>query len=150
MKNYIASTIAVTGLIIFVFGMESAAQTVTRITAEVPFDFYVGNELLPKGRYEFEPATRQTLSSSLIVRPVMKSARRSMIVPVIVSHARPSDGDISLRFSRYGSVHYLSGIHADVDGLSMKLLPTSTEKQLAKRYEVGQPVTIRPASMARN
>ena len=70
MKKYIATTIAATGLIVFIFGMECAAQTNRRLVADIPFDFYVDEGKLPSGRYEFETTMRQTTTGGLIVRPV--------------------------------------------------------------------------------
>lgn len=149
MKNYIAGTIAATGLIIFVFGMDCIAQNTTRITAEIPFDFYVGSELLPKGRYEFERANRNSLPSSLIIRPAIKSPRKAMIVPTIVASAGRGT-EFQLTFTRYSTVHYLSTVHTNVGDVGMKLLRTSKEKQLAKRYEPSTPVTIRTTDVAGN
>lgn len=150
MKNYLASTIAATGLIIFIFGMDSVAQTATRAMADIPFDFYVGTELLPKGQYEFQAASIQTYPSSLIIRPVMKSPRRAMIVATIAHNTDAREDGFSLVFNQYGSVHYLSSISTGPGGLALRLIRTSLEKQLAKRFEQPSPVAIRSGDTAGN
>ena len=144
MKNYLASTIAATGLIIFIFGMDCAAQSSTRITADIPFDFYVGGELLPKGSYEFEPASKQSYPTSLIIRPRVKSPRRAMIVPTLANAASQPGERPALVFNRYGSVHYLSTVSADAGGMALRLRRTSAEKLMAQEVERSQPVTILP------
>jgi hypothetical protein len=149
MRNHIAGTIAITGLIIFIFGTDCNAQSVGRVVADIPFDFYVGQELLSKGKYEFEQAGRQTSPSAVIIRPLAKSARRSMIVPTIASSIRRSDNGFSLTFNRYGEVFYLATIQADAGGLVMKLNRTSEETQLSKRVDP-TPRIIRPNGMAGN
>ena len=148
MKNYLASTIAATGLIIFIFGMDCAAQSVPRVTADIPFDFYVGGELLPKGTYEFEPASKQSYPTALIIRPRAKTARRAMIVPSMANAASQSKDGPAVVFNRYGSVHYLSTITTDAGGMAFRLLRTSAEKRLAREIEPAKPVMIQPMETA--
>ena len=148
MKNYLASTIAATGLIIFIFGMDCAAQGVTRITAEIPFDFYVGGQLLPKGSYDFEPASKQSYPTSLIIRPRVKTARRAMIVPTMGNAASQPGDRLAVIFNRYGSIHYLSSINGDAGGMAMRLPRTSAEKRLAQEVERSTPIMIQPTETA--
>ena len=149
MKNYLATTIAATGLIIFILSINAGAQTNTRITADIPFDFYVGMERLPGGRYEFEPASPRTYPSPLIIRPVMKAGRKTMIVPALANDPKKGDG-FAVIFNRYGSVHYLSGISSQAGGLALRLSRTSAEKQTAKQHERAVPVAVRPRDTTGN
>ena len=149
MKTYIANTLAAVGLIIFFFGMESSAQTANRIVADVPFDFFVRNEKLSAGRYEFESATPQAAPGAVIVRYFEGTERRSMIVPAMANSPR-RDGSMGLVFNRYGSTHYLSGVAIDsVDG-GLKLVKTSREKELAREFQRSVPVTVSPIVTAAN
>lgn len=141
MKNYIATTIAATGLIVFVFGMECAAQTAGRLVANIPFDFYVGDEKLPKGRYEFESTSRHANAGAVVVRPTVKSERPSLIVATMTEIARPGQEPV-LIFNRYGSVYFLSRVNLSPEEVSFKLRRTSAEAQTAKQQQV-MPVTIR-------
>lgn len=145
MKNYIAGSIIATGLIIFVFGFEVSAQTPDRLVADIPFEFYVRNEKLPAGRYEFERSTRLTFPSPLIVRSINGPARRSLIVPTIAGTPGNvvSDG-LRITFRRYGgSVSFLSGLDLSGDGLAMTIARTSVERELARQGMIDTPVTIR-------
>ena len=150
MKQYIASTVAATGLIIFIFAMDVAAQNANRTVADIPFDFYVGKELLPSGKYQFEAASRTAYPSGLIVRSVAKTARRSMIVPTLADDPAPATQTPAITFNRYGSVHYLSGISSEPGSFSLRLRKTSDEKSVARQFNRVSPVVIRLASATGN
>ena len=146
MKNYIAGSIVATGLIIFVFGFEMNAQTPDTLVADVPFDFYVRNEKLPAGRYEFERSTRLTFPAPLIVRSAEGRSRRSILVPTLTGSRTDIRGEgLRITFRRYGSVSFLSGIALAADGLAMTIARTSVEKELARQGMVDSQVTIRTA-----
>lgn len=143
MKQYIAGTVAATGLIIFIFAMDASGQSSNRLVADIPFDFYAGKELLPSGRYEFEPASRSTYPSGLIVRSVAKSAQRSMIVSTLANDTVHAGHAPAIAFNRYGSVHYLSGISIEAGSLALRLRKTSDEKDIARQVRTPTPIVIR-------
>jgi hypothetical protein len=148
MKKYIATTIAATGLIVLIFGMECNAQSARRLTVDIPFDFYVGEGKMPSGKYEFEQTMQQTGSGGLIVRSAAKSARPAIIVP---SAGRSSKGmsDALLVFNRYGSEHFLAQVNLGADDLSFRIRKSAVEKRVAAGYQVPVPVPIRQAVAAR-
>ncbi|HKP68600.1 MAG TPA: hypothetical protein VJV05_04910 [Pyrinomonadaceae bacterium] len=149
MKNYIATTIAATGLIVFIFGMGCSAQSVRRLTANIPFDFYVGEEKMPSGRYEFETTMRQTTAGGLIVRPVVKPARKSVLVPAFGQPSKATDEPI-LTFNQYGSVHFLSRVNLVADEVMFRIRKTATEERVAKELHLmAVPVTVRQAVAAK-
>ena len=129
---------------IFIFSTDAGAQGVSRVRADIPFDFYVGSELLPKGKYEFEPANRQIYSPAVIVRSLARSNHRSLIIPTRQDAPQNSAEGFSIVFNRYGTVHYLSVITTGSDAPAFKLVKTSGEKQLARMFENPEPVAIRP------
>ena len=141
MKKYIATAITTTGLIVFVFGMECSAQSARRLTADIPFDFYVGEERMPKGTYEFHSTGVQANQSGVVVRPVIKSERRSLIVATMAEIAKP-DEDSLLVFNRYGSDYFLSRVTLSADEVSFKLRKTYSERETAKQQQA-VPVTVR-------
>ena len=146
LKNYIATTIAVTGLVVFVFGMECSAQSSKRLVANIPFEFYVGEEKLPSGKYEFESVKSVTNSGSVVVRPVVKSGRHSLIVATTAEMIKPGDEAI-LQFNRYGSEYFLSKVNLNADEVSFRFRRTLSEDRLAK-LERGVPVTIGRTAVA--
>lgn len=150
MKQYIANTVAAAGLFIFIFAISSSAQTGHRVAADIPFEFYVGTELLPSGKYEFEAASRNSYPSALIVRWGSNSARRSMIVSTLANDpGKPGDAP-AVTFNRYGSVHYLSGISTEPGSVALRLRKTSDEKSIARQFNRVSPVVIRLASATGN
>ena len=141
MKNYIATTIAAAGLIVFVFAIDSTAQSAGRLVANIPFDFYVGDEKLPKGKYEFEPARSQANSGGVVVRQALKSEGRSLIVPTMAEIAKPGQETL-LVFNRYGSDHFLSRVNLSTGDVSFKLRKASSEARTARQLQA-VPVTVR-------
>ena len=146
LKNYIATTIAATGLIIFIFGIDCSAQSTRRLTVDIPFDFYVGEEKLTRGKYEFESVKSISNSGSVVVRPVVKSGRHSLIVATMAETAKPGDTAI-LQFNRYDSEYFLSKVNLNADEVSFRVRRTSSEDRLAK-LEQGVPVTIGRTAVA--
>jgi hypothetical protein len=101
----------------------------------VPFDFYVGKELLPAGDYRFEmgamtPFTAK--SSSLLVRRQDGSSVTGIFTI-------PGSGSLSidtdrLHFNRYGNKYFLARI--ECLEFQADLRKTSIEKEL--RAQTGQ------------
>ena len=132
MKNYIATTFAAAGLIVFVLGMECSAQSARRLTVNIPFDFYVANERMPKGAYEFQSAASHANQSSVVVRPVGKSERPSVIVATMAETTKAGDESL-LIFNRYGSDYFLSRVTLSADEVSFVLRKAASEKETAKQ-----------------
>lgn len=146
MKNYIAGTIVVTGLIILIFGADANAQSVKTLVATIPFDFFVGNEKHSEGRYEFEPANRNAHPGALIIRPLSGSARRSAIVAVLSGEISKTSEDFAIVFNRYGATHYLSRVEFETGNAALRLAKTSGEREIGKQYQRAVPIVIGPAT----
>jgi hypothetical protein len=144
MKKYIASIVAV--MTVFVFAVNCTGQTIQRLVADIPFDFQVGKEKLPSGRYAFEPANRLARPSAMTIRSLSKSDQTSITVSILLDEPVRQGQDLRIMFQRYGSVHYLSSIHLDVDDLGFKLFKTSEEKNLAKQFD-RSPVNVRSVAV---
>ena len=147
MKNNIVFTFVAAIIFVLFSGFEVNAQSVTRLIVSVPFEFYVGNEKLPGGKYEFEPANRQAFPGSLVIRRNEKSDVRSTIVPAFASFDS-AGATPAIIFNRYGSVHYLAGVTSGSGGFALRLGKSSREKQLAKESDRVVPVEIRTSVAA--
>lgn len=148
MKNNIVFTFVAAIIFVLFSGFEVNAQSVTRLIVNVPFEFYVGNEKLPQGKYEFEPANRHAYPGSLIVRRSEEAAVQSTIVPALASFDR-GGSTAAIIFNRYGSVHYLAGVNSGSGGFSFRLGKSAREKQIARDSERVVPVEIRTSVAAR-
>jgi hypothetical protein len=148
MRNNIAFTFVAAIIFVLFSGFEINAQSVTRLIATVPFEFYVGNEKLPPGSYEFEPANRQAIPGSLVIRRVERSGVQSTMIPVLASFDSV-DANPVITFNRYGSVHYLAGVSSGSNGFALRVGKSSREKQLAKESDRVVPVAIRTSVAAK-
>lgn len=146
MKQYITNAVAAVSMVIFIFAIDSNAQSSRRLVATIPFDFHIGNKVMPRGRYEFETANRSALPGSLIVRSLPGSGRQTMIALSMTGEQGKAGEAPTIVFNQYGSVYYLSSITADVGGLALRLGRTTAEKQIAKQILPAEPVTVRLAN----
>jgi hypothetical protein len=120
---------------LFVLVTGAPARSAAALLVNIPFDFYVGKELLPAGDYRFEmgamtPFTAK--SSSLLVR-------RQDGSPVTGIFTIPGSGSLSidtdrLHFNRYGNKYFLARI--ECLEFQADLRKTSIEKEL--RAQTGQ------------
>ncbi len=149
MKSTIAGTIAATALIIIVFGLESNAQSRTRIVAEVPFSFYVGNTQLPAGRYEFEQLNPQVYPGALIVRAIGESGHRSMTIPALPRNGDDRSASQGLTFNRYGTTHYLSAVDLTPESAGLRLRKGRHERQMALEFQAPSPINV-PTAIVRS
>jgi hypothetical protein len=147
MKNHLVFTYVAAIIFVLFSGFEVNAQSVTRLIVSVPFEFYVGNEKLPEGKYEFEPANRQAFPGSLVIRRNDRSAVQSTMVPAFASFGS-AEATPTITFNRYGSVHYLAGVNSGSGGFALRLAKSSREKQLAKESDRVVPVAIRTSIAA--
>jgi hypothetical protein len=150
MNKYTVSTVAAIAIIILGFTIESSAQAVERARVDIPFDFYVGDERLAGGTYEFESTNRQAYPGALIVRSTDRTNGRSVIVLALAGEPARGAGDLAIRFNRYGSVHYLSGISFVAGDHALRLRACREEKMLARKSQQPVPVLLRTTTATGN
>ncbi len=113
---------------LLVFATLAPAGTGTRIRANIPFDFYAGEQQLPAGYYIFEMRSLGFGSSSssalAIYHPDGNFACLTPSMPTGYD-ARSNDGH--LYFKRYGSVYFLSKVEGPQAGATMRA--TKAEKE---------------------
>jgi hypothetical protein len=102
----------------------SFAQT-EGVQAKVPFDFTVGNKLLPAGTYQIRT---QTKSGTTIV---IKNNDKPISVMTLVDR----DGTSSkiggkLVFHKYGDQYFLSEVLCDSADMNVALHPSKAEKRV--------------------
>jgi hypothetical protein len=101
----------VLAVLLFVIVAGAPARSAVALVVNVPFDFYVGKDLLPAGTYRFEmggmtPFTAK--SSSLVVRGEDGNiATRTFTLPESTHWSAAQD---RLLFNRYGSTYFLARI----------------------------------------
>jgi hypothetical protein len=102
------------------------------VRADVPFDFTVGNQLLPAGTY-----TIQTESQGLIA---IKNHDKPISVFTLVDRDGgkvPNGG--KLRFHKYGDRYFLSEILCSWADMNVKVRPSNTEKRVQLQQAMVHP-----------
>jgi len=101
------------------------------VEATVPFDFTVGNHLLPAGTYTIA-------SSSSNVIEIRSSDGQIVATTVALAAHDDAKGNGDLVFYRYGSKYFLSEVLCPSASMSAKL-PASKMEKMAKTQEARLP-----------
>jgi hypothetical protein len=116
---------AIALLVIANFAMAGTSFAQSKVVrANVPFDFTVGDKLLPAGTY-----TIKETSDHLIM---IRNHDKPIAVLSLVngdSHNSPNGG--KLMFHRYGSQYFLSEILCDQANMNLQVPQSKTEKKTA-------------------
>jgi hypothetical protein len=113
----------------------------TKAVANVPFEFKVGETLMPAGHYEIDES-RDLLT-------VFQSKDRLTVMRLTIPDSRSTASpDAKLQFTRYGDEYYLTSVW-DAGGKDGRtLLPSKEERALAKRARSAETarISMQPAS----
>jgi len=125
------TSIALFALVSFVtIGFASAQDRAVK--ANVPFDFTVGNKLVPAGAY--------TISApSYGVIEIQNRDRHVTLLSTTMPDARQSKTSV-LVFNKYGDQYFLSEILCSEANMNMAVPPSKTEKR-ARQQEASIPNT---------
>ena len=130
-------TFAVFGLSAFLAVTAAVAQD--RLEAKVPFNFRVGQSVMPSGNYMIS----QTGPIGTIV---IKSADQSSSA-IVITNAVQSDRNAStgkLVFRRYGDTYFLSQVWKPGTDRGHQLIQTRTEREMASARPSGIEVASVP------
>ncbi|HZS04951.1 MAG TPA: hypothetical protein VFD58_08965 [Blastocatellia bacterium] len=127
MKKQILSIVAALS-ILTTLTVTGFAHLDSRVTADIPFDFMVGETKLPAGKYTVEPfSPRDTL--------VIRSRETGAIAVFQVNNDRTENGktQAKLIFNRYGAQTFLSQIWDGYNKVGQKLGRSRAEREAAKK-----------------
>jgi hypothetical protein len=93
------------------------------VQANVPFDFTVGNQVLPSGTYGI-----QTQSSGLIM--IRNHDKPISVLALVDQDETKSPNGGKLIFHKYGDHYFLSEILSDSASMNVELHPSKTEKRV--------------------
>jgi hypothetical protein len=117
------TAIALLAIANFAMAGTSFAQS-NGVRANVPFDFTVGDQLLPAGTYTI----KETSEHMIVIRNHDKPIAALSLVNGD-SNKSPNGG--KLKFHRYGSQYFLSEILCDQANMNLEVPPSKTEKRTA-------------------
>ena len=115
------------------------AQSAT-LEAKIPFDFHVGNTLMPAGDY------RVHYSGNLLVLREQGSDARAVFTTLTIHTIRreaPNQG--ALLFNRYGDDYFFTKVWAPASFDGLELVPSHREKFVASRT---RPVPENPINVS--
>ena len=115
--------IALLAIANFAMAGTSFAQS-NGVRANVPFDFTVGNKLLPAGTY-----TIKEQSDHLIV--IQNHDKPIAMLSLVNGDSNRSPNGGKLKFHRYGSQYFLSEILCDQASMNLQVPTSKTEKRTA-------------------
>ncbi|HVN83185.1 MAG TPA: hypothetical protein VMW38_29645 [Terriglobia bacterium] len=132
-KQVIQATLAVAVSIMLVVAVGSA-QTPSRGSADIPFNFHVGNATLPAGPYQVNSGYPTT--DSLSIRS--KDGSKGAIVMTSAVAPMKADGTSKLVFNQYGSEYFLSEVWNPYDSIVRGVVKTKSEVEVARKVREGQ------------
>jgi hypothetical protein len=117
------TAIALVAIANFAMAGTSFAQS-TGVRANVPFDFTVGNKLLPAGTYTIKEQSDHVIVIKNHDKPIAA-------VSLVNGDGNRSPNGGKLKFHRYGSQYFLSEILCDQADMNLRVPTSKTEERTA-------------------
>lgn len=132
MKNSMLYVIAMAVLAVICGARTTSAQSLeTLLTIKAPFEFQVGDKLLPAGQYTIK-RDRQTPQLLMLQGA---EQRTLVVVQTIVRELWQEPARSGLSFKSYGEQHFLAEVRVVGRGVSYALIPSKAERRLARLTE---------------
>ena len=146
MKSTIVKIFAIAGLLVMLASASVRAQTGSRVSINIPFDFTAGTARLKAGTYD----VKRVSDRALAIRSLDGKKTALVNAPLTVG-SRDSNAGRRLVFNKYGDQYFLSQVWLEVDS-GRQLFPTTAEMKAAKSYRLakGNPALERVALAFRN
>lgn len=113
------------GLFVATVSTSLYAQTMD-MQANIPFDFRIGNTVLPSGEYSIHHT-----NGMLFVSQTGGARKSSVVFTVGTDHPNAATEKGTLQFNRYGDSYYLSKVWTPDSDNARAPLKTAREKELA-------------------
>ena len=107
----------------------SAQLPGTRTSAQIPFDFIVGEKTLPAGLYELR---RIGNDPYVLCIQNVDDSRNVMIFYTSLLDDRDSIRQSALVFHRYGDIYFLAKIMSQYEGFARELQPSERERSMER------------------
>ena len=120
-------TLVVLVVAAFVTVMAAYAQSTARLSANIPFEFRVGNSVLAAGEYEIIPISTPR---TLLVRSADGEAAVVALTNTAEKLLAPKDG--KLVFNRYGNTYFLSQVWHPGINRGYELPKSKSEREMAQ------------------
>jgi hypothetical protein len=127
--NSLSMFVMITGA--FAMAVVSANGQSTRVVAQVPFDFLVGDKAFPAGEYSVNSIMQD--GSALVIRNAEATNSAMRLTNSI--EANPHNSQSRLVFHRYGRTYFLAEVWRGGDSEGRRLIQSKQER--AMKRELG-------------
>ncbi len=129
MKQRTLSTLTMLSLLLMLTVVTVSAQSERIGVINIPFNFIIGQKILPAGEYTIRPSRIDSKTVWLVQGNDTQAGAFFLTVPV---WAREAQEKTKLVFHRYGDRYFLSQIWMLGDNSGRELSMPSLERELAK------------------
>ncbi len=140
LKNKILSIVAALTLIVSASLVGFAGLSGT-VSANIPFDFTVGNKEFKAGKYSVERLFASNSSDTLIIRSSDNSEAANFNVNRV---SGKGNSQARLVFRRYGNQYFLGQIFDGQSSEGFGLLKSKAERELAKKRDTITQIAVEP------
>jgi hypothetical protein len=119
--------LATLSLAVLALAVTAFSNSVTRLSADIPFNFYVGAERLSAGQYIFAIGPLVAHNASTTSVTVLRQDGTAVARVATMPGWDSSLGNDHLRFNRYGDKYFLASVEGA--GYQANLMLTRTEKE---------------------
>jgi hypothetical protein len=106
-----------------------------RLSASIPFDFYISDRLFPAGTYTVAPEAKEAIR-------VFDNRGNSVFVMTVGLTNNRSINFSRLVFRRYGDTNFLATIYWDGYGTGREVATSKVEKRIAQSGSPSTPVAV--------
>jgi hypothetical protein len=108
-------------------------------TANIKFDFQIGERMYPAGEYRIESASRQS-DNILVIRSVADASRNELLAG---NHSIGDKGQTPrFVFQKYGENYVLTGIFLDTDQWSYAIRRSRRQRENEQNLALASPKTM--------
>lgn len=113
--------------LVTIFGSAGSAAAQSYLSVKIPFDFHVGKDQLPAGKYQLKE-----MSFNKYVLTNVETNKARIVFFEITESNNSSDAAQRVSFNRYGDTYFLRSIFGEQDADGKQMLESSYEKQVRK------------------
>jgi hypothetical protein len=132
LKKQILSVVTTLTLILSMSIIGFAGLTF-RVSADVPFNFMVGNKEFKAGKYTVGQSSESSTSTTLIIRSKDNNDMANFNVNNVYGKGKPQ---AKLIFHRYGNQYFLSQVFDGESEQGSALVKSTAEREAAKKRDV--------------
>lgn len=142
MKKQILRSFLISGVLAILSVSSIQAQTSNRQTADIPFEFSVGDKAFPAGHYSVTRLNPHSDKAALVIKS--EDGRLSKIVLTTPIEAGRTQESAKLVFSRYDNQYFLTEVWTPADSTGLGLKKSRSERSLARHAgdKTGERVAI--------